>query len=424
MPSMVNWLLEPLIYLLLLIALVRKPKRFILPFLLPFLLLFIGGLLSIVVNHQIGLGPILSNRLLFRYYIFFLALSNLDLTELQMKKLNSLFVFWFLIQIPVATIKFFIYGQGERAIGTYSVTSGSISTMIPLIAIGYLFAAYLYYKRSWVYFFLAIGFVYFAVIGGKRAFCFMLPVLLLFLLVLCFQYSRDLIAHMRKPIILFSLMLVVITGFVSLKFLDSLNPERSIGGSIDISYAINYVFRYTTSKNIENPDYSAGRFATTKHVFTKLFDKGLVRFFFGYGPGSYTKSRFSSENMSTVSTEIPIQYGLTPMTYIAIEYGLIGVLAYIAFLLQALSASIRRWKLEIVPYWKAFSFGSVAFCFSMLILFSYYNLGSVLGDTIPCVYFYSIAFIAIRFYKHSDPTTAMPVLVSSTTFKRSTYTEI
>ena len=150
-PDYINWLTEPLIYMLFLYSIINKKGNIKLPFLSFVLFFLLAGFFSSIVNKNLGIYSLLSVRSIFRFYIFYIAIVNLPLEEMQLKKINY-FLFWvFIIQIPVATVKLFFYGQGERAIGTYSMTDGSLSTIIPMIAISFLIGYYIFYKKNLLY---------------------------------------------------------------------------------------------------------------------------------------------------------------------------------------------------------------------------------------------------------------------------------
>ncbi len=295
-PPAFNWLTEPLIYLLFASAITTKRARIRLPF-LPFMLLFLFiGASSVIVNHQFNLKPLFGLRLILRFYIFFLALVNLDLTDVQIKRINKLLIYLFIIQIPVAAIKFITMGQQEATIGTYATHGGVQSTTIPLLAIGYLLAFYIYYRANRSFILLSLGFVFYSFIAGKRALVFMLPVLVGFL-VFMFLKDRDVdlerLRKMKIRVPVLTSALIVLVVFFGLKYVSTLNKERSHRGSVDIGHALKYAIDYNTSVSGLHPGYSIGRYSTTKQIFKVMKEKGYVRFLYGYGPGAYTRSRFA-----------------------------------------------------------------------------------------------------------------------------------
>jgi len=396
-PPIFNWMTEPLIYSLFIYSLFKKGMSggsFFFP-LFPRIVFFLFvGLVSSIYNGSLGFDFIFSIRLILRFYILYLAVLNLDLTESQIKKILYFVLFLFLIQIPTSVIKLFIYGQGEAAIGTYSVNEGSLSTMIPLIAIGYIVSFYIYYKRAWVSLACCAGFVAFAFIGGKRAPVFMIPVLIFFLATLIIITGEFKSVAMKISIgkmffLLFFLTFSVV--LVGLRYIPTLNPERKVGGSINFSHAAEFASEYTRNTAGGTP-YTGGRLSTTKRIFSVMTNDGFERFLLGFSPGSYTESRFSSsKTRRDLVNKFKIIYGLTPLGYIQIEYGFLGVMIYFSILSSLFMRCVSGWRKETDVFWKMFLFGSSSFAFTMIFLWGCYHPPSMLGDTIPCVFFILMA---------------------------------
>jgi hypothetical protein len=367
--------------------------------------IFLTAAFSVIVNHKYSFEPIYGLRLLVRFYIFFLALVNLSLTYTEIKRINKFIVFIFIIQIPVATIKLFIYGPGERAIGTYSLTEGSLSTIIPLIAIGYLIAFYIYYNKNFIYLLLSLGYIYFSIICKKRALVFMLPFLISFLSVMFLvekNYNLNLKKMLKRRILIIAPLLILIAFYFSIRLVPALNPEGKIGGTFDLKYSAHVFVEYFT-REPDDSGYTTSRFSTTKRVFAVLYEKGFARFFFGYGPGAYTKSRFIIKGEERIAyKELRITYGVTPLSYIAIEYGVLGIFTYFLFIFAIFAKTIKYWKIAESPYWKAFSFGSVGFSFSMILLWLTYHIPSFTGDPIPCLYFYCMAIVYLKHRQYNE----------------------
>ena len=184
LPPQINWLVEVLILLLFLKALSRKifkKEKLYLMGAYVVILFLIACFFSYLINRNSLIHGLLFLRLTFRYYLLFLAVINLDFNEKSMKLLNNILIFLFIIQIPTAVVKLFIYGQGEAAIGTYGTHGGGPSTVIPMIAVGFLFPFYFFYKPSKLYLFLAFSFIAFGIIGAKRAIILFVPITIVFL---------------------------------------------------------------------------------------------------------------------------------------------------------------------------------------------------------------------------------------------------
>ena len=172
-------LLSALIFLKVLVGRLLTKQKFQTPglkFVFVFLLI---SFISQIYNSQGLIPALLMLRILFRFYLLFLGVINLDLDEKAMKLVNSSLIIIFLLQLPLAIVKLFIYGQGEVALG---LSAHSYSMIIPLIAISFLYAFYFLYKKKAVYLLGILSFIGFSFIGGKRAFIFYFIVLAVFLM--------------------------------------------------------------------------------------------------------------------------------------------------------------------------------------------------------------------------------------------------
>lgn len=388
-PPQINWANEAIIALLLLKAIFQKLTRrehFRVKFIWV-IFVFLGlSFISYQFNRSGLIHALLYFRLLLRYYILFLAIINLDFNEKSMKWINHVLIFLFIIQVPTAVVKLFIYGQGEKAIGTYAPWGGGPSTVIPLIAISFLFAFYFFYRPSKMYFLLALAFIAFGIIGGKRAILVFVPIVVVFLGL----FIRD---HLRIALkyVVVGLLVILLTGYFSIKFMPSLNPERTFGGSVDLNYLLEFYSGYSTRITAEGK--SGGRVATTINVFNILKDEGLRGLLFGIGPGSFIQTRFEGlQDSHKESGSLPIIYGITGLSWLALQTGYISALVYLLLFVVILVKSSRYYKLEGDPYWKSFIFGMIGFSFTFLLIGLAYNTVFI-NDMLGLVYFLTAAFV-------------------------------
>ena len=183
-PAHVTLVTELFIYLLFLYSLIvsrRNHKDYHLH-LVPLLAFFlIVALCSIVVNNTFNFRPVFSLRLILRFFIFYVALINMGLTDGQLKKINTLLFILFIIQLPASAIKFCFYGVSEMTMGTYTVRGGGLTTIIPIIALGYLAGYYVFHKPRALYLLLGVGFIAYGIVGAKAALFFLLPITFLVL---------------------------------------------------------------------------------------------------------------------------------------------------------------------------------------------------------------------------------------------------
>ena len=221
-----------------------------------------------------------------------------------------------------------------------------------------------------------------------------------FLAIYYYIYVKGKEGHLSKKMgMLFTSMtlIVVVSGSI-LYFNETLNPEGKVGGSVDVEYAFDYANEYTTGVDRIRLHY--GRVATTKRVFESLvefrtsrsYSLALGRVLQHYPYLIHGEERRSSETFS----EFKIGYGFTSMSRIALEYGVLGVVAYSLIVFLFARMCWRYYKYENDPYWKAFAAGSVGFAFSMLFFSFAYTQLHFWGDTLPALYFYAMAVVYTR----------------------------
>ena len=206
--------------------------------LLPMIGLFFVVFLSFYINNERIIAFILFCRHIFIFYLFFLALLNLNLPQKSIFKFNYYLVFLFILQIPVNLTKLFTIGQGEElGVGTMSVYGGSLTTTFALSAIAFSVAFYLFKKQK-RYIILIVGFFVFSLIGEKRAVAFYLPVLIL---MMYYLYAKHL-NHKRKLFnyrLYMNLLLITLISifgmYAASRLILSLNPQRVIGGNLKLN---------------------------------------------------------------------------------------------------------------------------------------------------------------------------------------------
>jgi hypothetical protein len=387
LPPQISWLTEFIILLLLskaIIVKVLRKKRFHLNFMGVFLFIMLFTWIAYQFHPTTYMHTFLFIRLLIRFYLLFLAIINLDLDEKFIRTTNKIFIFLFIIQIPTAVVKLFFYGIGESAIGTYAAHGGIPSVVIPLMAISFLAGYHFYYKPSMWYVIGALGFIAFGVIGGKRGLFLYLPVVILFIILNMRERIKKALVYLAVAVVI-----AILTGYVSIRVMPTLNPQHRVGGEVDLEFVKNYLTFYTMARY---EGASGGRVITTIQIYEILKDEGLAALLFGIGPGSYIETRFEELKTTLVETQaLPIVYGVTGVSWLALQIGYIGALVYTLLFVGIMIYAGRYFRSEKDPYWKAFGMGIGGFSFVMIIMIlTYYPV--FIDDLLPIVYFILAGF--------------------------------
>lgn len=400
-PKKVEILTEGSIYLLFIFSLISAGKnrnKYHFHLILIYILFIIAACLSAYINDNLGYQAILSIRLVVRYYILYLALINFRFNENQIYKLNNILFFLFVLQLPVQAVKFYFFGFREDTIGTYGTYGGGLTTIIPLVALGYLIAFYNLYKKRFIYLILSGWFIAYGIIGLKLALLFLYPVAFISL-----YYLNVLkIKGLRIPGDIYKLAVIVLLmvpiGATIISKQVRTNRERQIGGSIDLSYALKSSLKYTTRNRGTNPEFALGRVACSKLAIESILDEKFFTICLGYGPGIINEIARSKgdKNYDRDLERIVGSYGKTGSIFILVEYGFFGLFLIIIIYSIFIKNCWKQFNKEKDPYWKAFTSGCLFFsCVTMFIFLAYNNL-TVMGDTIVPVFFYCMAIVYNR----------------------------
>jgi len=343
---------------------------------------------SSFVNRNSLISTLLFIRLLLRYYLLFLAVLNLGLSNKDIRSILYLLAAIFVIQIPLAFIKLAFLGQGEIPLG---LNGHSIPAILPLIAISYLFSLYFIQKKSIWYIVLSLGFVAFSIIGEKRAFVFLLPILILFLLFV----ARKLLQVKFEYITLSGVMLALVIYF-ALRLIPTLNPQRQVWGDFDPGYAFEYAQTYSTATSPEG--LPIGRTGATLATIQRLGKSNLEHTILGFGPGSILKSLFSSENRrGAVQNDFGIEYGVTGFIWLTLQSGLLGFVLFLSLFYLLLKKSLIVFRRSENRTVSAFGLGTAGFSFIMIFISLIYS-PVFTNDAISSFYFCLTGIIMLLVY--------------------------
>ena len=404
-PAQFNWLTEILVFFLFMKAISAKvlaKEKIDFKYGSSILLCLLIVVISFLFHALPLVIVALFLRLLFRYYLLFLAMANLPLEERQVKYVLNLLAFLALIQIPTAVGKFIVYGQGEFAIGTYATYGGGVSAVLPLITISFLMGYYFFYASSGFYLLAAAAFVGFGLIGGKRSILVFVPVVIIFL----GYFIRTRLKNALKYALV-GLLFILATGYFSLRLLPTLNPEfkeRQVEGKTGLSFVKDFIIEYNMASD---SGVTSGRISTSINVFNFIKEDGLVSLMFGLGPGWFIETRFGDVASSMQSgRDLSANYGVVGFSWLALQIGYLGALAYLYLFYRILKSALLFHRMETDPYWKSFGFGMLGFSFVMLLIsLTYWAV--FMDDLIPGVFFMLAAFFIQRDNQRNRP--ASPV---------------
>ena len=351
-----------------------------------FILFTIIVLSSAIINDS----PWFKSYSFYRYtldaYLIFLTVLNLPLSKCQILKINKLIFSLFILQIVASVIKFISVGRMENIIGTLSYSSGTYSTLFPLIAISYLTSLYLLYKKQRTYLLLCLGFLFMAWVGGKRAIFFFLPVVLFIIYIFYKKVKKQLIYTKVLKIILPILICSSIIFYFGVRLSPSLNPEDKMWGSFNLNYLSDYLYEYNFRSYQKNQMYT-GRGGGTQIVIKTLLNSSdkLVPLF-GYGPSKLIGvSKYEGESLFKFHF---IQIIITGLSYFLLSVGILGSLSILLFYYWFGKQIYRFMQCDLNPYFKATAFGLFITTIIIFIDFFFYSRAFVHSIQLNLVYFF------------------------------------
>jgi hypothetical protein len=410
-PAEVTLLTELSAYLLLCLGLIRSGQsRAAISIHLSYLYgaFLLVAIISAVLNGGLSQRIFIGLRPILRFYIFYLALINLRLSEKQYKAINILLFVIFILQLPASGIRFLQHGFAEHTIGTYAAHGGGITPIIPIIAIGYLAGFFIFCKPKPIHLLLGAGFVMFGIMGAKRVLFFLLPASLIGIYYLGYVKGKKTSLIKQLPLIVIVIGTGMAVQLFMMKNIASLNPEYKEGGTASYSHVLEYAQKYEAGKGAIH-GAGGGRFSTTLIGFETIFGGDIAQTFFGFGPGSTMKSKFDSERrVDKRLISFVASYGQTGFAFLLVEYGLFGAITLSLVFFIFISRSLRWFRLENDPYWKSMSMGTVVFSFLYAFIFFCYNRVPLVDDTTPPVYFYAMS---LAFYRLNEMRNKAAVLI-------------
>ncbi len=335
--------------------LLREKKVIRTPLDVPILIYVILGTLSGFMNGQHPITTVVGFRFDLKYTLMFYLMVQLNPSERFLKRLFGIFMFLLIIQVPVAVVKSFKYGQGEEAIGTYAYHTGILSTVLPLIAICIFVGLYFFHKPRLIYIAGCLLFFLFSIIGGKRGFIFFAVALSLYL---GWQAGWKNLAKTAvvAPIFFMGFMATVY-------FVPELRPAIE-----DPVHLITFSVSYETMHSKED-GAAAGRTAALMKS-NEILRKNILNLLLGFGPGSISQS-FFQKYKGRLEDKIPIVYGRSQLVTMSLEEGYVGVFLFFLCIIPFLKVASRVFDYVEDPFWKAMAFSLKGIVFTYLILMNY-----------------------------------------------------
>ena len=180
-------------------------------------------------------------------------------------------------QIFAAIIKFVWVGAMEPYIGSMSSHEGGITTVFSLVMYCYSLEMYFCTKER-KYLFAILGFVFFGIVGQKRALAFFLPLFYFVVLLLHSRFTNSISKNIKK--IAYGAVLMPVLFIILCILNPSFNPEEKVGGSFDLAYVLEYSEKYENGEF--GVDDNVGRTTAAIVLHAKLLNDDLFNQLFGY----------------------------------------------------------------------------------------------------------------------------------------------
>lgn len=286
-----------------------------------------------IINTNVSLFSLMYFLIyLIQYYIYFLIVIN-EKNIIFIRKIFNFIVILFLIQIPAVLIKFMIIGPSEKgAIGTVSLDAGSISTILPLLAICFCLSYY-FFDRKKKYLLLIALFILFSIIGAKRAIGLFVPILIIIMyLILNYKNSSLNMSSIFKNV--FIVFLISFVGlYITVRFNVNMNPDNEFGGRFDLIYAISYASDYIDTSDEDFQEMQ--RIEATAYFMNYLLNKSFGEFLFGEGAGKLVESKYTGGSNNLMLEHYGVRYGgrMTSI-WMYLQIGIIGLILYNIFIFQ------------------------------------------------------------------------------------------
>jgi len=402
-PVIVKYTIEGLIFLIFLSAFGNSKKRGI-PLLKEFIVFSLAVLFAVLYSGDYHFGALTFYRKTLIPYLLFISvyLKNLSIRDTYI--INKTIFVLFIIQIIAAFPKLVFIGLAEKYVGTISHSGGSMNNSLPIMALLFLWSLYLFNKSKISkrkLFFLVCGYVFFAIVGVKRAFWVFLPALYF---IGTFFYNKYVIGMpFVMPKLLPKALMGILFVLVGITLNPYLNPTREFGGEINLEYTRDYTIAYNLYDE-ESGEYQGRLGGNYKLISDLLTESNYIlkrerkySWLFGFGPSSFYGDNYLIENEDVdIETKAFIPTGFFRMMF---SCGLFGVLAFLLFYKRIIIGQFKRIKKNVIGNFNKFGRAVVfsVFMYSIFIILEFLFYSDTYGTYLIFPYFY---FLALIYKKH------------------------
>jgi hypothetical protein len=370
---------------------------------LPGIMIMVGFtgfyLIALIVSGSLNFDAYSYFRHYVNSFLIFAGTYMYAFTPAKLFRLNRFIFFLFILQIAASVVKYFTIGRSEEHVGTMIITTGSLNTVFPLMAIVFMIYAWIYLGKKRIYLFYIIGFLFMGWVGDKRGIYFYLVLLLGFLFWKRFRDNRrgsfvPVTFIWWSPVILVALIGVF---YVGVRITPSLNPDKKVWGRYDGKYLSSYIYVYNVMDK-SSGDYR-GRFGGTYMVLNEFFtgeglmiqQKATVKTILtGFGADKYVgdvRERLEKQrDIGIIKARGLIDTGMTQSLLATGILGVVFLLWFYFFYIHRLS-QVSRFE-ELTPYWKVISSGT--FLMGIIFILDFFSYSSTFNsiNTVYITFFY------------------------------------
>jgi len=358
------------------------------------MLLLVATVTSFLINDISLLHMVFFIKVFILPILFLMALLNIPFTNEQSKKILKYISLLFIIQIPAAIIKTSLVGFQEDYMGTVSIEAGSVATILPLIAIAYIFSYYQYTSRKSSLILLPL-FIFVSISCSKLG---IVPYLLALLLLLYFLKDINRffsITTIKAGAVFITVSYLILYIFVIMT--PRANPDGVVGGRFDIVYALNFANTYISRENEEAIIVGVARKDAPMAVYNIMSQKGLLHILLGFGPGDIVMSSYLEEYYDPLYEKYHLGYGArTGFIWTTMQVGIIGTFFYLLFQLTLFRQVYRDYKSRTDEHDKTLLLGTIGISIIFILDYFTYSTTLLIQPAMTLTYFY-IFYYAIKY---------------------------